>query len=90
MSEKLGLTVKPQSPFFASPPTFSQHDEEETIARDGQITHLAFLEDNQLPNPESSPNPGSESAVDLRLVVVSTSSTREWSSSVCTSGLSPN
>ncbi|GAA5880823.1 hypothetical protein JCM16303_005132 [Sporobolomyces ruberrimus] len=69
------LTVKPQSPFFASPPTFSQHDEEETIARDGQITHLAFLEDNQLPNPESSPNPGSESAVDLRLVVVSTSST---------------
>ncbi|GAA5900044.1 uncharacterized protein JCM6883_006074 [Sporobolomyces salmoneus] len=66
------LTVRPQPHFFASPPTFASNAEQEDV-QDGTITHLAFLEDNHLSSNETSSSSGSESAVDLRLLVVSTS-----------------
>ena len=73
----IGLTVKPQPHFFASPPTFASEasvsDSTEQV-QDGRITHLAFLEDTELATTETSLHVGSESAVDLRLLVVCTSS----------------
>ena len=75
-----GLTVKPQPHFFASPPTFASEasvsDSTEQV-QDGRITHLAFLEDTELATTENSSHVGSESAVDLRLLIVCTSSSRE-------------
>jgi len=74
----IGLTVKPQPHFFASPPTFASEasvsDSTEQI-QDDRITHLAFLEDTELATTETSSY--SESAVDLRLLVVCTSLSRE-------------
>jgi hypothetical protein len=68
------LTVKPQPHFFAAPPSFSafaSEGVERPIAQDARITHLAFLEDNHLDSDET--NSTDETAVDLRLLVVSTS-----------------
>ncbi|GAA5954134.1 hypothetical protein JCM3765_005299 [Sporobolomyces pararoseus] len=70
------LTVKPQPHFYASPPTFSSDEAvggDAVQIRDASITHLVFLEDNQLPVNETSSTVGSESSVDLRLLAVSTS-----------------
>ncbi|GAA5943289.1 hypothetical protein JCM1841_001486, partial [Sporobolomyces salmonicolor] len=70
------LTVRPQPHFFVTPPSFSPShsplslEDEDAAAhspKDGQITHLAFLEDNELSRPDAAE--GSEAAVDLRLLV---------------------
>ncbi|GAA5859117.1 hypothetical protein JCM1840_003759 [Sporobolomyces johnsonii] len=64
------LTVRPQPHFFLSPPSFSPSGDEDAAAhppKDGQITHLAFLEDTEISRPDAAE--GSEPAVDLRLLI---------------------
>lgn len=82
-----GLTVKPQPHMFASLPCFPAHetdDDDDQVegdmrGRSSVITHLAFLENNDLACPSSSSSSAaaagdeSTSAADLQLLVVSTS-----------------
>ncbi|GAA5846178.1 hypothetical protein JCM3766R1_005659, partial [Sporobolomyces carnicolor] len=81
------LTVKPQPHMFASLPCFPAHetdDDDDQVegdmrGRSSVITHLAFLENNDLACPSSSSSSAaaagdeSTSAADLQLLVVSTS-----------------
>ncbi|GAA5942640.1 uncharacterized protein JCM15063_000848 [Sporobolomyces koalae] len=65
------LTVKPQPHLFAAPPTFVPiNDDESEVVQTAKISTLAFLEDSAFGVSDS--QPGSESAVDLQLLVVAT------------------